>query len=261
MKSIFLLSLLSGMFFSAAGSTLFRREVVYTANGKTCKDYLVYDSSVKGKRPVVLVLPEWWGCNSYAHYRADMLADLGYIALAVDMYGNNQQADNPDDAGRLAGPFYKDPELGYKRIQAALDKVGEFPEADKEKIAAVGYCFGGSIALNAAKMGMGLKGVVSFHGGLAGVPAKKGQNLPHILVCHGEADAFVSKEEVKTFRDNLDQAGIKYTFISYPGATHAFTNPESTANGRRFNLPISYQLAADRASWEAMKDFLKTELR
>ena len=129
---------------------------------------------------------------------------------------------------------------------------------DQKNIAAIGYCFGGSMLLNAAKMGIDLKGVVSFHGGLDGVPATKGTSKAKILVCHGAADKFVSDESVEKFKTNMNDAKVDYTFISYPNATHAFTNPSSTATGKKFNLPIEYNEAADKNSWADMKRFLET---
>ncbi len=233
-------------------------EVTYTgADGVTQKGYVAFDKSVKGKRPAILIVHEWWGSNAYVRMRADMLAQLGYIALAVDMYGDGKQGANPGEATALATPFYKDPQLGKSRLEAALAKIKTYPETDPSKIAAIGYCFGGTMVLNAAKMGMDLKGVVSFHGGLAGVPAEPGVTKAKILVCHGEADKFISAEDLKNFKENLDAQKVDYTFITYPGATHAFTNKESDANGQKFKMPIAYNEAADKKSWEDMKAFFK----
>src|SRR4029079_17160087 len=146
------------------------------------------------KRPAIIVVPEWWGCTEYTRMRARMLAELGYIAIATDMYGDGKIADNPTDAQTYATPFYKDPVLGKSRIAAAVNKISTYPQADVNKMAAIGYCFGGSMVLNAAKLGMNFKGVVSFHGGLAGVPATPGTTKAKILVCHGAADKFISAE-------------------------------------------------------------------
>ena len=125
-------------------------------------------------------------------------------------------------------------------------------------MAAIGYCFGGSMVLNAAKMGMDFKGVVSFHGGLVTVPAKAGSTKAKILVCHGGADKFISEEDIKNFKGNLDSLKVTYTFIVYSNATHAFTNPDATANGKKFNMPIEYNEAADKKSWNDMKEFFAT---
>ncbi len=233
-------------------------EVTYTVDGTTMKSFVAYDEKQSGKRPAILVIPEWWGNNEYSKMRARMLAELGYIAIAVDMYGNGKLGTNPKEAGELATPFYQDPTLGQKRIEGAMAKVKQYPQADTTKLAAIGYCFGGSMVLNAAKIGMDFEGVVSFHGGLATVPATAGTTKANILVCHGGADNFISEDELKNFKQNLDDMKVPYTFKVYEGATHAFTNPAATETGKKFNMPIEYNEAADKQSWEDMKAFFKT---
>ena len=244
--------------FAQKSTSIKGEEVTYMSDGTTMKGYVAYDEKQTGKRPAILVIPEWWGNNEYPRMRARMLAELGYIAIAVDMYGNGQLGTNPEEAGKLATPFYQEPSLGQKRIEAAMNKIKEYPQADSTKLAAIGYCFGGSMVLNAAKIGMDFKGVVSFHGGLATVPATAGTTKANILVCHGGADNFISPEELKTFRQNLDDMKVPYTFKVYEGATHAFTNPAATETGKKFNMPITYNEAADKQSWEDMKAFFKT---
>ncbi|MBC7890385.1 MAG: dienelactone hydrolase family protein [Ferruginibacter sp.] len=238
-------------------SSIKGEEVTYTDGGITLKGYVAYNEKQQGKRPVIIVVPEWWGNTGYAHMRARMLAELGYIAIAADMYGDGKIAGNPADAQAYATPFYKDPQLGKSRIEAAVKKIRSYPQADAKKMAAIGYCFGGSMVLNAAKLGMDFKGVVSFHGGLAGVPASPGTTRAAILVCHGAADKFISAEEIKNFRDNLDAMKVPYTFKSYEGALHAFSNPEATATGKKFSMAVEYNEAADKQSWKDMKDFFK----
>lgn len=228
--------------------------VSYTLDGKTYKGYFSYDSHNKDKRPGVLVVHEWWGLNDYSRGRAKQLAELGYIAMAVDMFGDGKQGNDPKAAQELATPFYNDPTLSKTRLDAALNKLKEYSQLDTTNVAAIGYCFGGFVILNAAKLGADLKGVVSFHGGLGGVPVKKELVKAKILVCHGEADDFVNKE-VAPFKKSMDSAGVEYTFKSYPKATHAFTNPAATENGKKFKMPIEYNAVADTASWNDMKDF------
>ncbi len=233
-------------------------EVTYkSADGTTLKGYVAYDENKKGKRPAIVVIHEWWGNNDYSRHRADMLAQLGYIAIAADMYGEGKEGLTPKEAGELAAPYYSNPQLVKERIEAAVNKLKEYDQTDASQMACIGYCFGGSMALTAAKLGMDFKGVVSFHGGLAGITMDPAVVTSKILVCHGADDKFVSNEDVKKFRDNLDAGKIDYTFIVYPDATHAFTNPGSTANGKKFNIPIAYNAAADKKSWEDMKDFFK----
>lgn len=236
-------------------------EVTYADNGTKCKGFVAYDAARKGPLPVVLVVHEWWGCNDYARMRARKLAELGYFALAVDMYGDGQRGDDPQAAQTLATPFYQNPQLAVSRLEAAITKVKTYKQADATRIAAIGYCFGGSMVLNAAKLGMELKGVVSFHGGLQGVDAEAGKTKSKILVCHGAADVFIPQAELDAFRKDLDEAGAPYTFVAYADATHAFTNPGATETGKKFSLPIAYNEAADKASWKAMKSFLKKVLK
>lgn len=231
------------------------QQVSYSDGKINMVGYVAYDSSVRKKRPVVLVVHEWWGISDYTKRRADQLAKLGYLAMAIDMYGEGKTADNPGDAGKLAGPFYADPQMAKGRFDAALAKIKTFDVADTSQVAAIGYCFGGAQVINAAKLGDKLAGVVSFHGNLAGAPAVKGLLTTPILVCHGEDDKFVLPAEVAAFKKSMDSIGASYTFKSYPGATHAFTNPEATAKGEKFKIPIAYNAAADTASWQDMKDF------
>ncbi|MFM2359095.1 MAG: hypothetical protein RLY16_1088 [Bacteroidota bacterium] len=254
--AVFFLSLATNL--KAQTTSIVGEEVTYSdASGTALKGYVAYDGKIKGARPAVLVIHEWWGINDYARKRADMLAALGYIAIAVDMYGDAKQGNTPQEAGALATPFYKDPKLAYSRVEAALNKIKTYPQTDAKNIAAIGYCFGGSMVLNAAKLGMNLKGVVSFHGGLAGVPATTGTTKAKILVCHGAADKFISDAELTGFKANLDSVKVNYTFKSYPDATHAFSNPEATEKGKKFNIPIAYNAEADKNSWNDMKAFLE----
>lgn len=230
--------------------------VTYMADGVAMKGFVVYDESKTGKCPTVLVVPEWWGLNDYAKSRARQLAALGYVSMAVDMYGEGKIAANPKQAQELATPFYKDPQLSKIRFDAALKKVKEFKQTDATNIAAIGYCFGGSVVLNSAKLGADLKGVVSFHGGLTGAPANKDLLKAKILICHGASDKFVSLQDADAFKHAMDSIGADYTFKEYPNATHAFTNPDATKIGKEFNMPIEYNAAADKASWIDMRKFL-----
>jgi len=229
-------------------------QVTYDANGTALKSYVAYDDNKKGPRPIVLVVPEWWGLTDYPRMRAKKLAEMGYLAMAVDMYGDGKLAENPNDAQTAAMPFYQDPQLGKARLDAALAKAKSLPQADTSQVVAIGYCFGGSMVLNYAKMGAPLAGVVSFHGGLEGVPPQKGTKA-QFLVCHGAADNFVPDAQVAAFKKSMDSAGLNYTFKVYDSATHAFTNPDATSKGQKFNMPIKYNGAADTASWNDMKAF------
>jgi len=229
--------------------------VSYMANGMTYKGFIAYDENVKGKRPAVLVVPEWWGLNDYPKMRARKLAALGYIAMAVDVFGNGKVAANPTEAQQFTGALYKDPNLIKSLLDAALNTLKKYPQTDPDNVAAIGYCFGGFVALNYAKLGADLKGVVSFHGGMGGVPVDKSLFKAKVLVCQGGIDKFVSMKDVDKFKHQLDSIGVENTVKVYANATHAFTNPDATATGKKFNMPIEYNPQADKDSWNDMKVF------
>lgn len=243
---------------SSATAQLKEENVTYTEDTVTANGYIVYDAAKEGKRPAVLVVHEWWGQNDYTRSRAKQLAELGYIAMAVDMYGGGKTAANPQEAQAMAMPFYQNPQMTLTRLEAAMNKLKTYPQVDTANMAAIGYCYGGFVVLNAAKLGAPLKGVVSFHGNLSGVQPKKGLLKANILVAHGAADKFVSEAEVAAFKKSMDSIGANYTFKAYPNATHAFTNPAATETGKKFNMPIEYNGAADTASWNDMKAFFGT---
>jgi len=244
-----------------SSSKIKEEKVTYSIGDKSFKGVIVYNETQAGKRPAVLVVHEWWGLTDYPVMRARKLAALGYIAMAVDMYGDGKIAANPTEAQELATPFYKDPQLSKTRLEAALAKLKEYKQTDSQNIFAIGYCFGGSVVLNSAKLGTDLKGVVSFHGGLAGVPANKDLLKAKILVCHGGNDKFVSENDVNSFKHQLDSVGAEYKLIVYPNATHAFTNPDATKIGKQFNMPIEYNEKADADSWNDMMLFFNKLLK
>ena len=234
------------------------REVEYSTDGVTLKGYIAYDDKSIEKRPGVLVVHEWWGHNEYTRKRAGMLAELGYIALAVDMYGDGKTADHPEDAGKFAGEVMKNLPAMKARFMAALDFLKKNDTVDTARIGAIGYCFGGGVVLAMAREGLDLKGVVSFHGSLAAqTPAEKGKVKAKILVCNGADDKFVSAEGIKNFKEEMRAAGADFKFINYPGAIHGFTNPAATAMGKKFEIPIAYNEKADKKSWRDMQGFFR----
>ncbi|OQP62692.1 dienelactone hydrolase [Niastella vici] len=230
-------------------------DISFAGDSTTMNGYVAYDTSIDTKRPAILIIPEWWGLNDYPKMRARELAKLGYIAMAMDMYGNGLTTDSPATAGKLAMPFYTNPQKAKARIDAALVALKSYMQTDTGKIAAIGYCFGGGMVLNAARLGEPFKGVVSFHGTLVGTPANKDLLKAKILVCHGADDPFVKKEEVDKFKKQMDSIHADLTFKTYAGAVHAFTNPKATEVGKKWNIPIAYNAAADSASWKDMKEF------
>ncbi len=231
-------------------------EVTYTSDGVNLKGFLAYDKAVDGQRPGVLVVHEWWGHNEYARNRAQMLAELGYTALAVDMYGEGKTAAHPEDANKFMMEVFNNIKTGEARFLAAMDVLKKHPLTDPEKIAAIGYCFGGAISLHMARIGTDLDGVVSFHGALDSFhKPEPGSIKAKMLVCHGSIDEFVPAEKVTAFKAEMDEAKADYTFIEYEGANHSFTNPSADKFGQDFELPLVYNFDADQKSWQDMKDF------
>ena len=228
--------------------------VTYEAGGATCKGFLAHDDTAKEPRPGVLVVHEWWGLNDYIRERTRQLAALGYVALAVDMYGDGKTAETPDDAGALMNASLGDRASLEARFAAARDLLAVHPGCDRSRIAAVGYCYGGAVVLHAARLGMDLKAVVSFHGALSSMHRPQpGEVKAKVLVCHGAADAMVGADQVAAIRQEMADAGADFRFEEYAGALHGFTNPEATANGEKYGLPLGYDEAADKASWAAMQ--------
>jgi len=244
--------------FLAVQAGIKNEEVTYTANGVTMKGHLAYDDAKKGRRPGVLVVHEWWGHNEYARKRARMLAEMGYIALAVDMYGDGKQAAHPDDAGKFAGAVMQNMEGAKARFMAALDLLKKNPHTDPKRIAAIGYCFGGAVVLHMARFSVDLKGVVSFHGNYATqTPAQMGKVKAKVLVCHGGDDQFITQEQIDALKKEMADAKVDFQFVSYPGAKHSFTNPDADNYAKQFGMPIAYNADADKKSWAEMQAFFK----
>lgn len=253
-KATVVIALLLMFFGVTANAAVVGKEVEYSDGDTLMKGYLAYDDNCRGQRPGILVVHEWWGHNEYARGRARQLAELCYTALAVDMYGEGKQAAHPDDAGKFAAEVRKNMPVAEKRFKAALKLLREHVTVNPEKIGAIGYCFGGGIVLAMARRGIDLDAVASFHGSLpTDDPPQKGAVKSTILVANGADDPFAKPEQIALFRSQMDAAGANYSFINYPGAKHAFTNPEADKYGKQFGLPLEYNAAADAASWKAME--------
>ncbi|WDY59204.1 dienelactone hydrolase family protein [Pseudomonas sp. PSKL.D1] len=238
------------------------REIPYQdAEGKRYVGYYAYDDAIEGKRPGIVVVHEWWGLNDYAKRRARDLAALGYNALAIDMYGDGKKTEHPAEAQAFMAEAMKDPKEAIERFDAGLELLKKQPNINKHQIAAVGYCFGGKVVLDAARRGEKLDGVVSFHGALATqTPAKPGVIRAKILVEHGEADSMVTPEQVTAFKAEMDAVKADYKFVGIPGAKHGFTNPDADrlSHGEHGGPDIGYSKAADESSWADMQAFLKS---
>jgi len=243
---------------SSAEAKIIGKNVEYAAQGVVLKGYLAYDNSISNKRPGILVVHEWWGLNNYARKRARMLAELGYTALAVDMYGDGKQAQHPDDAGKFSSAVMNNFDAAKARFLAAEDFLKKQPTVDSKRLGAIGYCFGGGIVLNMARQGTDILGVSSFHGNLKAVkPAEPGMVRAKIRVYTGADDKFVPADAIESFKKEMTNAKADFKVIVFPGAVHSFTNPEATKLGEKYNLPLAYNAKADKESWEDMKIFYK----
>jgi dienelactone hydrolase len=269
MRNVALAATVCGLFLAWGGAAaaparagVETREVQYAAAGVTLKGFLAWDGAAQEKRPGVLVVHEWWGHNEYVRRRARMLAELGYTALAVDMFGDGKTADHPEDAGKFSGELMKNADVAKARFLAALDFLKAQPQTDPARIGAIGYCMGGGVVLNMARAGADLKGVASFHGSLnAIVPATKGGIRAKLLVCHGADDKFIPPEVVEAFKKEMADAGADLKFIAYPGALHSFTNPDADGFAKKFGLPMAYNAEADAKSWAELTAFFADVLR
>lgn len=257
MKHLLLGALASLMLVPSAFAKVQTQQVQYEVDGVKLTGFVAYDDAKKGSRPGVLVVHEWWGHNNYARKRATQLAEMGYVGFALDMYGDGKLASHPQDASKFMNEVIKDMPTAKKRFMAAKKLLEDHQHTDKTKTAAIGYCFGGAVVLTMARMGVDLDGVASFHGSLATPsPAKKGKVTAKVLVLHGAADPFIKPEHVTDFKKEMKDAAVDMKFIAYEGAVHAFTNPEATATGKKFKLPLAYDKKADRESWKELTAFL-----
>ena len=239
-----------------AQSSIVTQELSYEVNGEQHTGFLAFDGASDAKRPGVLVVHEWWGHNDYVRDRAVQLAEMGYVALALDMYGSGKLAEHPDDAMAFMQAATADPAALQARFLAAKQLLTEHGATQADQVAAIGYCFGGAVVLNMARSGLDIDGVASFHGSLATpAPAEAGAVTAKVLVLHGEADPLVPPDQVAAFKAEMDAAGVDYEFVNYPEVLHGFTNPGATAKGEQFGLPLAYDEAADSDSWARLEMF------
>jgi dienelactone hydrolase len=239
---------------STAAGAVKTREIEYKqeGSGTPLKGLIAWDDANPGKRPGILVVHEWWGMNDRMRGVARQLAEAGYVGFALDVYGNGQSTEDHAHAEAMMNAAMKDPAAVKARFDAAVAQLRQDPHVDPTKIAAFGYCMGGAIALNMARAGEDLAAVVSFHGLLqTQTPARPGAIKGRILVLAGDADPFVPKEQIDAFRKEMADAGAKADVVVFPGAKHAFTNP----NAAKYGMPeLAYNAAAAKASWaDAMK--------
>ena len=227
--------------------------IAYNDGDVSLQGFLAFDDAVSGRRPGVLIMPEAFGLGANAKARAAQLATLGYVALAGDPYGEGREFTDLQAAMQVAGGLMADPAKFRARARAGIDKLASLPQVDPTRLAAMGYCMGGTFALELARDGMPLRGVVSFHGGLQTQrPAAAGQIKAKVLVCHGADDPMIQTPQVNAFVEEMTQAGADWQLVSYGGTVHSFTNPQ--ADGTM--LPgIKYNAQSDARSWQAMRNF------
>lgn len=230
--------------------------VNYNVRGQTFSGYIAWDDSVEGERPGVLVVHEWWGHNQFVRKQAERLAEEGYTALALDMYGADKKAEHPDDAKAFMKEATSNFQKTRRRFNNAREILMNHETVDPQRIAAQGYCFGGSVVLNMARDGADLDGVVSFHGSLGDALATEpGDVKARVRVFTGGADSFVPAKQVAAFVREMQNAGVDLTLTTFPGVKHSFTNPAADQHARDFDMPVAYDEAAARRSWQKTLDF------
>ena len=236
---------------TAARAAIKTEVVKYEQGGTTLQGFLAYDDQIQGKRPGIVVCPEWWGLTDYAKHRAEMLAQLGYVALAADLYGNGKTTEDPKEAGSLAGALKGNRALLRERANAGLEALKKNEHVDPTKLGTIGYCFGGTTAIELARSGADLRAVVTFHAGLDSPNPADGKNIKaSILVCHGGNDGFISEKDFNAFEQEMRENHVDWEINIYGGAVHSFSNPGADKHG----IPgIAYNAKADHRSWEAMK--------
>lgn len=241
-----------------ANAAVQTQEIPYTAaDGTQMKGYFAYDDAIDGPRPGIVVVHEWWGLNDYAKRRARDLAELGYSALAIDMYGEGKNTEHPKDAMAFMQTALKDADAARNRFVAGLDLLKAQPQTDTAKLGAIGYCFGGKVVLDMARQGVPLEGVVSFHGALATeTRAVPGSIKARVLVEHGSEDSMISTDDIAALNVEMVKAGADYQFVSLPGAKHGFSNPAADTH-QKDGLDVAYQKAADERSWADMQRFFE----
>jgi dienelactone hydrolase len=243
------------LFASTSHAKVMTQPVTYKHGNVILEGYLAFDDSIKGKRPGVLVVHEWWGLNDYARKRATQLAAMGYVAFAVDMYGKGKVTNHPKEAGEWMNAITSNVETWGQRAMAGLQVLEKDARTDPNRIAAIGYCFGGATVQQLAYLGADLRGVVSFHGSPLPPTQDQAQKVKaKILICHGAADPMTKPEAIQNYIAAMEKSGLDWQMILYGGARHSFTNPDADKAGME---GLKYSKSADKRSWEHMKIFFK----
>ncbi len=229
--------------------------ITYGDSKNPQEGFLAYDANAKGARPGILIVHDWMGLGDEMKSRAKQLAALGYVAFAADIYGKGIRPKDSSEASKLAGSFKADRALLRSRINAALTELKKSKKIDPKKIVAIGYCFGGTTALELARSGAPVAGIVSFHGGLQTPTPQDAKNIKaKVLVLHGADDPYVPETEVTAFQKEMRDAKTDWRMISYGGAVHSFTIPSA---GNDHSKGAAYNEKADKRSWQDFMNFLK----
>jgi dienelactone hydrolase len=246
-----------------ANAAIKEEPVTYSDGEATMKGFVVYDDATQAKRPGIVMVHEWWGITNHIHNEARKFAQQGYTAFIADMYGDAKPADNPKDAGALSGSVMNNPTVMESRFKAAQEQLAKQATVNPQRIGAVGYCFGGAVVLNMARAGADLAAVAGFHASLGlNTPAPApGAVKAKILILNGADDPFVKREQYDTLKKDFDAAKVEYRVIEYPGAVHAFTNPEATELGKKFNLPLRYDAKVDQEAKSEASKFFAADLK
>lgn len=229
------------------------KTIEYQQGDTTLEGVLTWDDAVAGPRPGVLIVHQWLGITDYEKHRAEMLAQMGYVAFCADIYGKGIRPANTDEAGVEATKFKSNRALLRQRVNAGLDQLKKSPLVDAKRVAAIGYCFGGTTVIELARSGAELSGIVSFHGGLDSPTPADGKNIKcPVLVCHGADDPLTKPADLAAFESEMRNANVDWRLIKYGGAVHAFTQPMA---GNDNSKGFAYNERADRRSWQDMKLF------
>jgi dienelactone hydrolase len=252
MRKLFFVLLVGACAFNLQAA-IHTETVEYKQGDATLEGFVAYNDAIQGRRPGVLIVHQWMGLTDYEKKRAEMLADLGYVAFCADIYGKGVRPKNTQEAGAEAGKFKADRQLLRLRVNAGLAALRQQPLVDQKHVAAIGYCFGGTTVLELARSGADLGGVVCFHGGIDSPNPADGKNIRcKVLVCHGGDDRFSSPSDIAAFENEMRSAGVDWQFIKYGGAVHSFTQPNA---GNDNSKGVAYNEKADKRSWEAMRQF------
>lgn len=255
MKFLSALTLVLGLAASAyAAPKIHGESVEYKDGDAVLEGYLAYPEGSKGKKPLIMISPNWMGLTSQTQSLAKKVAGMGYVAFAMDIYGKDARPKNQDEAGKISGSFKDNRKATRARVKAAYDYIAKNSMVDQSHMVAIGYCFGGMTVLEMGRSGLPLVGIATFHGGLSNPSPADAKNIKSkVIVFHGAIDPYVPFTEVENFEKEMNEAGADYQLVKYAGAVHSFTDEDAGSDVKKGQ---AYNEKADRRSWQAFRDFL-----